>query len=699
MKTLVIVESPTKAKTLGPMLGSSFIVRASMGHIRDLPERELGIDLEADFKPSYMNLRTQAKTIKGLREAVTNADRLFLATDPDREGEAIAWHLLQVLKPRNIQVQRITFHEITPSAIKQAFSTTGGSIDMHLVDAQQARRVLDRLVGYQVSPLLWKTKLGKSAGRVQSVALRLVVDREREIRAFNAREYWGMAADLSPLTSPSQSFLARLVQIGSFKVGLDQPIMLRTRAETDQLIAVLQGAEFVVKNLNKEKRLRKPWPPFTTSTLQQSASARLGMSPADTMKVAQELYEGLNLGDGKSVGLITYMRTDSTAVSAEAQKAVRGMVTQTLGTKYLPREAPAYTTKVKNAQEAHEAIRPTDMLRYPNTIKPHLTARQFQLYDLIWRRFVASQMTPAVYDVMTIDVHAVPMLAELPKALADMGMQKGLTPFLFRATGRELFFDGFLRVWQEPDATQEDTDTAQKLPSVSLREKLILNRLMTEQHFTQPPSRFTEAALIKALEDHGIGRPSTYASIMSTLKSRAVVAVEKRLLHPTLQGEAICDGLVAAFPVIMDIGFTAQVEDWLDDISTGAIEWVKVLRNFYIPFSQALGEAEAKMKLVPRSVPEHGSSTLEETVDPIERPARRTKRTRKASSTRSTSTNTTRKGRKAVNLTSDICPICGKAMVKRKGPHGEFLGCSAYPKCKGTRKVTISQSVPATDVS
>jgi DNA topoisomerase-1 len=692
MKTLVIVESPTKAKTLGPILGAGYTVRASMGHVRDLPEHDLGVAIDEDFKPTYAIMRQKSKTIKALREALANADILCLATDPDREGEAIAWHLLQVLKPRNMKVQRVTFHEITPDAITKAFSQSDGHIDMNLVDAQQARRVLDRLVGYQVSPLLWKTKLGKSAGRVQSVALRLVVDREREIRAFVPQEYWSIHADLAKPEHHAQHFVARLVQIGNRKVGLDQSIMPKTRTEADQIVAALTGAQYQVKSVKQEKKQRKPWPPFTTSTLQQSASARLGMSPADAMKIAQELYEGIDIGDGKAVGLITYMRTDSTAISAEAQKAAREMVTQTLGAKYLPANAPTYATKVKNAQEAHEAIRPTDSFRYPNVIKPHLSERQFKVYDLIWRRFVASQMAPAIYDSTTVDVIATPVAANLPPALLELGTQNAPPAFLFRATGRELVFDGFLRVWQESEDKPDDGEEPQKLPSLRADDWLDLLELLTRQHFTQPPSRYTEAALIKALEDRGIGRPSTYAAIMATLKARAVVVLEKRFLRPTAQGEAVCDGLVAAFPQVMDYGFTAQVEDWLDDVSRGDISWVKVLHDFYTPFAQALGEAEAKLRSVPHPTAESVAASQQDAGETTSHSAGKSSKPRRSRGTAGKRTRTTKKLKPAPVLTSVICPICGAAMIQRTGPHGSFLGCSTYPKCKGTRKIDVLET-------
>jgi len=696
VKTLVIVESPTKARTLAPILGAGYTVRASMGHVRDLPEDALGVDVEHNFAPTYHILRQKSKTIKSLREALEDAGAVYLATDPDREGEAIAWHLLQTLKPRGKPVQRVTFHEITPGAIKDAFAHPRQGLDINLVDAQQARRVLDRLVGYQVSPLVWKTTHGKSAGRVQSVALRLVVDREREIRNFVPREYWSIHADLAKQLNHAQHFLARLVQVGNKKVGLDQPIELKSQAEAEQVIGVLEGAAYRVKSVKREQKTRRPWPPFTTSTLQQSASARLGMSPAETMKIAQELYEGIDIGEGKASGLITYMRTDSTAISPDAQQKTREMISQTLGAKYLPAGAPTYKTKVKNAQEAHEAIRPTDVMRYPNTIKQHLSDRQFKLYDLIWRRFVASQMAPALYEVTTVDVIAnvarpvtgVPFLASL-----------GETPaFLFRAIGRELKFDGFLRVWQEAEEQGDDDDEPQQLPELVNDEPLDLLKLIPRQHFTQPPARYTEASLVKALEDRGIGRPSTYASIMATLKAREYVTLEKRHLTPTPLGEVTCDALIAAFPEMMDYRFTAQVEDWLDDISRGEAPWVKVLRDFYTPFAQSLASAEPKMRAFPAPERPAGAAPAEDGEGEEAQPRANSHRARGKGRTGAKRSRATKRARAAPATETGIaCPRCGAPMVQRNGPRGPFLGCSRFPKCKGTRDLPANgaQQAPA----
>jgi DNA topoisomerase-1 len=655
MKKLVIVESPAKAKTLAGVLGRDYTVRASLGHVRDLPDGELGVDLEHNFRPTYHLLRRKSKTVKALRTALEGAGELYLATDPDREGEAIAWHLVQALKPK-CSVRRVTFHAITPAVIHAAFAQPR-ALDMHLVNAQQARRVLDRLVGYQVSPLLWKSTGGKSAGRVQSVALRLVVEREREIREFVPVEYWTIHADLAKPEDHAQHFVARLIQIGDKKVGLDQPIHIKTKAEAEAIIAGLKGAVYRVKDLQRERKPRRPWPPFTTSTLQQAASARLRLSPAETMTIAQELYEGVDVGEGKPTGLITYMRTDSTDISPEAQAAARQMIAETLGANYLPDSPPRYKTKVKNAQEAHEAIRPTDVRRYPNTVKARLSPRQFQVYDLIWRRFVASQMAAAIYDVTTVTVEST--VPQKP-------------PGLWRAIGRALIFDGFLRVWQEPEEKNEEDDESPALPELRLNEPLDLLALIPKQHFTQPPARYTESALVKALEGRGIGRPSTYAAILKTLKEREYVALESRVLSPTPLGEATCDALLAAFPQVMDYQFTAQVEDWLDDVSRGEREWVKALQAFYEPFAQALQAAPAKMAAFPKTAPARTRPAPANGASGRKQGPRRTASTRRA------------RQQPDPNV---ACPKCGAPMVKRTGPRGEFWGCSTYPECKGTRNL------------
>ena len=690
MKALVIVESPAKARTLAAMLGPDYLVRASMGHVRDLPADTLGVDIADNFKPAYTVLRQKAKMVRTLRDAIQQAGELYLATDPDREGEAIAWHLLQLLKPKNKIVRRVTFHQITPAAIREAFTQPQHNLDMNLVNAQQARRILDRLVGYQVSPLLWHTTHGKSAGRVQSVALRLVVDREREIQQFQPREYWSIHADLATPHDHSQHFLARLIQIGPYRVGLDERIQLRTQSDADQVKAALAAATYRVNTIKLTKELRKPWPPFTTSTLQQAASARLRLAPGDTMKIAQELYEGVDIGAGATAGLITYMRTDAVNVAPEAQAAAREVISRMIGSQYLPATAPVYKTKVRNAQEAHEAIRPTDVFRLPADIRQHLSERQYKLYDLIWRRFVASQMSPAVYDVTTVDVNAV-LRADQYAAPSCLPQEAGSEPpvFLFRAVGRMLRSDGFLRVWEEDGASEEQDEFVSQLPDLAKDQSLDLLELIARQHFTQPPQRYTEASLIKALEVRGIGRPSTYATIMGTLHKREYVITDKRMLHPTALGEHTCDSLVAAFPDLMDYDFTAQVEERLDAVSRGDEDWVKTLADFYTPFSAELNQAEDKMRGIPKpetaaaSADSHDRANAPDTSGTV-------RHGRGKSTARKPGSHTGKAGKRSGNkaaMTNVHCPLCGAPMVQRTGPRGPFLGCSRYPQCKGTRAI------------
>lgn len=680
MKSLVIVESPTKARTLAPILGPEYVVRASMGHVRDLPDKVLGVDVDDNFTPTYHLLRQKSKTLKSLRAALVGVDTIYLATDPDREGEAIAWHLIEALKLRKATTRRVTFHEITPHAIRAAFAKPQPHLDQDLVDAQQARRILDRLVGYKVSPLLWKTTRGRSAGRVQSVALRLVVDREREIRSFEPEEYWTLQADLAKQQDHTQHFLATLIQVGQQKVGLHHPVQMKSHEDAEKVMRALDRARYRVVGVKTERKTRKPFPPFTTSTMQQSASARISMSPTETMKVAQELYEGMDIGEGKPTGLITYMRTDSIAVSAEAQAQARKVIEELLGKQHVPAQPTVYKSKIKNAQEAHEAIRPTDSFRTPAKIKDYLSARQYALYDLIWRRFIASQMSAAAYDVTTVDVAGMPDLSsvELKALIPALNASADSTPaFLFRAIGRVLVFDGFLRVWQEAEETNEGEEP-QRLPVVANGEKLDLLQLHPVQHFTQPPPRYTEAALIKALEERGIGRPSTYAPIMAVLKARTYVELEKRLLVPTLLGETTCDALVAGFPDMMAYDFTAQVEEWLDDISRGETGWIKVLHDFYTPFELALRDAVGKMR-----------QTL--TPDVITQLNAQSAQSRAAGAPRARRARTHKAKAKSVDATPSgnavACPVCGSPMAQRTGPRGAFYGCTRYPSCKGTRSM------------
>jgi DNA topoisomerase-1 len=609
-KPLIIVESPAKTRTLKNFLGGDFEIQASMGHVRDLPKSEMGIDIEHGFQPRYVIPRDRAKVVKALREAAGRASEVYLASDPDREGEAIAWHVAELLGVPD--ARRIEFNAITRDAVLEAFKHPR-SIDRDRVNAQQARRVLDRLVGYRLSPLLWK-KLGKrtlSAGRVQSVALRLICDREREIQAFVPVEYWTITATLTP-RDEDHPFDARLAQIDGRKAEIGD-------AEQAQgIVRELDGAEYRVARVETKERLRNAPAPFITSTLQQEAARKLGFTASRTMRVAQDLYEGVELPGEGSVGLITYLRTDSTRVAPEAVEEARAYIRDNYGPQYLP-EAPRAHRKSKAAQDAHEAIRPTKVLREPDSLKAYLSDEHYRLYRLIWQRFVASQMSPAVYDVETVDISA--------------------GRFTFRATGSVEKFDGFRRVYtegrDETPAEPEDEDRP-PLPEMAEGELLELLKLLPEQHFTEPPPRYTEATLVRALEEHGIGRPSTYAGIISTLKEKDYVRLEKKRFHPTALGFAVSDRLVEHFPGIMDVKFTAGVEAGLDEIEKGRTEWTRLVSDFYGPFEEALKRADAEMERV-RLEPER---------------------------------------------TDLKCPNCGADVVVRDGRFGKFLACSRYPDCK-----------------
>ncbi|MBN1810865.1 MAG: type I DNA topoisomerase [Anaerolineae bacterium] len=639
---LIIVESPTKAKALRGFLGRGYRVLASMGHVRDLPLKQLGVDVEHNFRPTYHQLKKAAKTLKQIKEASQDATTVILATDPDREGEAIAWHVTQAIKTalKGKPLRRVTFHEITPQAV-QAALTDPGELDMDLVNAQQARRVLDRLVGYQVSPVLWKAirgRKGLSAGRVQTVALRLVVERDREIAAFIPQEYWTLDAELSKVDDEEHRFRARL-----FRIGKEKPD-LKTEADALAVVEALEGADWRVLKVKKQRKTRHPYPPYTTSTLQQDAANRLGWPAAKTMRVAQELYEGVALPDEGTVGLITYMRTDSTHVAEPAQQEAREVIARFWGEEYLPEKSPQYKTKAKVAQEAHEAIRPTSSQRTPRAIRDHLTPDQAKLYELIWRRFIASQMKPAVYNVTTVDV-----------ATARDGKD---LPYLFRASGRELLFEGFLKVYEVRDEkpAEEEGAAEQTLPPLNDGEPLVLHGLYPEQHFTKPPPHFTEASLIKELEKQGIGRPSTYASIVRTILQREYVERQKKSLLATELGYVVCDFLVVQFPDLFAVGFTAQMEDELDSIARGERGWVEALRTFYVPFSEALGQAQETAQIQTISAP--------------------------------TGQNKRKAGGKAAP-TGETCPECGSPVLLRQGKYGRFRACSNFPKCKWKAPVVV----------
>ena len=640
-KNLVIVESPAKAKTINKYLGSDYLVLASIGHIKDLPTKELGVDIENNFEPFYevipdIKKRNNKRTVSDLKKAAKIADTIYLAADPDREGEAICQHLAEEIVPKKPkkQVFRVMFNEITKNAIQEAFKIPK-QVNQDLVDAQQARRVLDRLVGYKVSPILWKTIGGKlSAGRVQTVAVRLVVEREREIEAFVQTEYWSIIANLSAALPPK--FDSRLYKIEDLTVktsGFDQDLKKNETHIKDETTAksIVEEAEkqnYIVDSVTTKERKRNATPPFITSKLQQEAARKFGFPVKKAMIVAQKLYEGVDLGAEGAVGLITYMRTDSTRVSDAALGEVRSFIGGAYGEKYLPAKANFYKTK-GGAQDAHEAIRPTDVNRTPESLKNYLGADELKLYRLIWQRFVASQMMPAIFDQTTIDIKA--------------------GRFTFRATGSVQKFDGFLKVYQEGrDETPkegDDDDAELNLPKVEKGEQLNLNKITPEQHFTEPPPRYSEATLVKTLEERGIGRPSTYAAIMTTIQDREYVERIEGRFHPTPLGTTVNDDLVAGFADLFNPTYTARMEEQLDEIEEGKLNWRDALRGFYDKFSVDLKNAEAGLK----------------------------------------------DKKKASIPTDEICEKCGSPMVIKFGRFGQFLACTNYPECKTTREVAVKK--------
>jgi DNA topoisomerase-1 len=620
-KNLVIVESPAKARTLAKYLGRDFQVKASVGHIMDLPKNKLGVDIAHDFEPEYQVLRGKKKVITELKQAAKGKENIYLAPDPDREGEAIAWHIAENIGRNRHRIRRVLFNEITKRSVQEAIRHPH-ELDRNLYEAQQTRRILDRLVGYQISPLLWKkVRRGLSAGRVQSVAVRIICEREREIQAFTPKEYWSITARLEGANPPP--FSARLFRIGEERLDPDK-FRLEDEAAAGGVLARLRGANWVVSRVERKERRRFPTPPFITSRLQQEASRKLGYAPSRTMRIAQRLYEGVEIGGEGAVGLITYMRTDSTRIAPEAIDEARQFISGRFGPDYLPESAVTYPSK-KGAQDAHEAIRPTAVAQTPELLARHLAAEELALYTLIWNRFVASQMPPAVFDQTTVDITA-----------ADT---------LFRATGQIMKFDGFIRVYTEGRDDErkegdEDDEAERQLPLLSEGEHLRLHDLVPEQHFTQPPPRFSQATLIKELEEKGIGRPSTYAAIMATILNKEYVMEDKsRRLRPTELGFLTTDLLVAAFPDILNVEFTAGMEDILDNIEEGREKWVAAMRRFYDPFVRDLEHAEERMPDVKRQ----GQPT-------------------------------------------DIpCEACGAKMVIKWGRSGEFLACPNYPKCKNTK--------------
>ena len=631
-KSLVVVESPAKAKTINKFLGRDYVVRSSVGHIRDLPAKKLGVDVENGFSPEYITIRGKGDVIKKIQAEAKKTDAIYLAADPDREGEAICWHIAETLKNTKKPIYRVTYNEITESAIRAAMENPS-EIDQHLVDSQQARRILDRLVGYQISPILWRNvKPGLSAGRVQSVAVRLICEREAEIEAFVPQEYWTITANLAGKNPPA--FDAKLLQIDSEKGSISTYGFPIDEARAEAIVEDAGTKPFIVKNIKKQERKRRPVPSFITSTLQQEAARKLGFTAKRTMTVAQQLYEGLAVGASGAVGLITYMRTDSTRIAEEALVEARGYIEETYGGDYLPKNAVRYRSR-GGAQDAHEAIRPTSVERTPQSLKSYLSPEQHRLYDLIWKRFVASQMNPAIMDVTTIDISA--------------------EEYLFRATGSILRFDGFMKLYREgrDDSNTEsnrDDETDAILPVLEIGEQLNLRKLTPKQHYTQPPPRYAEATLVKALEEKGIGRPSTYAAIISTIQDREYVVKKERRFQPTDMGKLVNQLLIKGFPDILDTQFTAKLEDQLDEIAEGKSDWVGVLSAFYGPFNHALDAAPDVMY--------DARKEMEEESD-------------------------------------EVCDKCNSKMVIKWGKYGRFLGCSSYPECRNIKRLTEDDAPPA----
>ncbi|MEY8337265.1 type I DNA topoisomerase [Lachnospiraceae bacterium 62-35] len=608
---LVIVESPAKVKTIKKFLGTSYIVDASNGHVRDLPKSQLGIDVEHDYDPKYITIRGKGDILAKLRKEVKKSDKIYLATDPDREGEAISWHLMKALKLDELKekkVYRISFNEITKNAVKSSLKSPR-EIDMNLVDAQQARRILDRMVGYSISPLLWnKVKRGLSAGRVQSVALRIICDREDEINLFIPEEYWNLEAKLK-CSGRKAPLTARFY--GSKK----EKIVIHKKGELDEILKGLEGASYVIEEVKKGERIKKSPIPFTTSTLQQEASKVLNFSTQKTMRLAQQLYEGVDVKGHGTIGLITYLRTDSTRVAEEADRAAKAYVGENYGEQYVAEEEKAKKPNIK-IQDAHEAIRPTDISLSPTMLKESLSRDLFRLYQLIWKRFTASRMKPAIYETVSVKV--------------------GAGEYYFTLSASRLAFDGFMSVYVQEDEKEE---TSGMLGNLKKGDEVVLDKLESSQHFTQPPAHYTEASLVKALEEQGIGRPSTYAPTITTIIARRYVARENKNLYVTELGEVVNGMMKYSFPSIVDTAFTANLEYLLDKVGDGSVQWKTVVRNFYPDLKEAVDKAEKELESV----------TI------------------------------------ADEVTDEVCELCGRNMVIKYGPHGKFLACPGFPECKNTK--------------
>ena len=615
---LIIVESPAKANTIKKFLGANTKVVASMGHIRDLPKSKLGVDIEHDFEPEYINIRGKGDLIKSLKKEAKSADVVYLATDPDREGEAIAWHLAKILEIPEDSVCRVTFNEITKEAVKESIKQPR-KIDINLTDAQQARRVLDRIVGYKISPLLWKkVKPGLSAGRVQSVAVKLIVDRENEIRNFIPEEYWNIYATLLDEKS-KQDFVAK------FYGKNDKKVELHKKEEVDEILSNIKNGKYIVTNIKNGEKKRTPAPPFTTSTMQQEASRKIGFTIKKTMSVAQGLYEGVRIPEKGSVGLITYMRTDSTRISEEARAVAKEVITQAYGANYYENR---YYRQNKDAQDAHEGIRPTYIHITPDSIKDSLTPDQYKLYKLIYNRFIASQMAAAVYDTISVDID--------------------VNEYKFKASGQNLKFKGFMTLYVEGNDSKEDEEESTNIPKLELNQEVKKEKLDAKQSFTEPPARYTEASLVKELETKGIGRPSTYSPIITTIIERRYIEKDKKQLVPTQLGEVVNTLLTENFTDIIDVTFTARVEDEFDEVAEGKEEWKQILREFYPPFEKELEKVDKELEHV----------KLEDEVSDVK------------------------------------CDKCGRMMVVKMSRYGKFLACPGYPECKNIKPFVVTIDVP-----
>jgi DNA topoisomerase-1 len=691
MNSLVIVESPAKAKTIKKILGNEFTVKASVGHVKDLPAKDLGVDIEKNFEPQYVVIPGKEKIIRELKKAAKEADRIFLAPDPDREGEAIAWHIAYEISEKkarstNEKIYRIVFNEITDRAVQEAIRNPQ-KLNMSKVEAQQARRILDRLVGYGLSPLLWKkVRRGLSAGRVQSVAVRLIVDREREIEEFTSEEYWSINAEFEGSLKPV--FWAKLSRLGQESAGKEQKFLITNGEKADATVTDLKDKTFVLSSIERKLRKRMPYPPFITSTLQQEAARKLRFPAKKTMMVAQQLYEGIELGEEGAVGLITYMRTDSHRVASEAQEWSRQLIEKTYGKEYLPEKPPVYKSKA-TAQEAHEAIRPTYPDKDPQTIKSFLSKDQSALYSLIWNRFISSQMSPAQLEQTTFIINT-------------LHPGQPASSYEFRTTGTVMRFSGFMALYTEGKDDIED-ENGLLLPALKEGETLKLLEIMPKQHFTQPPPRYTEATLVKALEEKGIGRPSTYAAILSTIQDRKYVLKTEGKFSPTELGAVVNDYLVERFPELIDMGFTAKMEDELDHIEDGKMQWEKVVKDFYKPFHADLAQAvKTEGKVKPKDIPTE--MVCEKCSLPMVirwgRHGRFLACTGfpKCKNTKPLQTEGTEQKpdsqQVVLQQTDEICEKCGSPMVIKSGRFGKFLACSKYPECKNTKPLSTGIKCP-----